>query len=213
SSDLRDAKTLAAVFSVLTGGRSLHDPTGESGGTPRPETDLSGFRVGIPRDALFMDCDSSVLEGLEAMSAALASLGADLVDARLPTANLAHDAGFQVIYPEALTVHSPHSQSWADYDAFTVERLSRGTGILASDYLRAKQVGVRLQQELLSALDTADALLIPTVAAGAPTIHDATMFINGREVPSFNYQSRLAMICSLTGFPGLTVPTGHDGSG
>lgn len=210
----RDARTLAAVFSVMSAeGTTVSYKTGHDSGGATQTTDLSNFKVAIPRDELFTNCDSSVLQGLDAMSETLSSLGATTFEIEIPNAALAHDAGFQIIYPEALTIHDPHFADWGKYDGFTVDRLGRGVATSAHDYLRAKQLGVRLQEDLLEVFNHADAILVPTAPAAAPTISDSTMKINGKKVPSYAYQSRIAMISSLTGFPALTLPTGFDSSG
>lgn len=209
-----DARTVAAVFDVMCGIDTAGTSPEEKGGVAGlSDDDLGRFRIGIPRGGLFSACDMAVLDGMQSMAEQLGSLGATTTDAELPHAELAHQAAAEIVYPEAFTIHHPGFYDWNDLEAFTIDRLSRGSVVTASEYLRAKQYGLLLRRELLVLLSDVDALLIPTVPASAPTIANSTMRINGKEVPSFVHQSRLAMICNLTGLPGLTVPTGFDATG
>lgn len=209
-----DARTVAAVFDVMCGIDTAGASPEEKGGVAGlSDADLGRFRIGIPRGSLFSACDMAVLDGLQSMAEQFGFLGATTTDVELPHAELAHQAAAEIVYPEAFTIHHPGFCDWNDLEAFTIDRLSRGSVVTTSEYLRAKQYGLLLRRELLALLSDVDALLIPTVPSSAPTIANSTMRINGKEVPSFVHQSRLAMICNLTGLPGLTVPAGFDATG
>jgi aspartyl-tRNA(Asn)/glutamyl-tRNA(Gln) amidotransferase subunit A len=210
----RDAATLSAVFRVLAG----HDPDDPrthpgSAATEQVPENLDGMSLAVPTDPLFTECDASITRGIREVVEVLAGEGVTHREARIPDAEHAHDAGYQIVFPELAAVHRPLRTAWSGYGAMTSQRMSRGITSPVSDYLRAQQFGHHLQTVLLRELATASALLVPTVAGSAPTLPDALMTIDGNRVPAFGHQARITMICNLTGFPGLSFPIGFDAEG
>lgn len=210
----RDAATVAAVFQVMAG-QDDEDPRthAASAVTASIPESVAGMSVVVPTDPLFVDCDESITSGIREVTDVLHEEGVSRRETTIPDAQHAHDAGYQIIFPELAAVHRPLSISWDGYGPMTARRMSRGITSPVSDYLRALQFGTHLQSVLLGELDDADALLVPTVAGSAPTHPDALMTINGEQVPAFGHQARITMICNLTGFPGLSFPVGFDASG
>lgn len=210
----RDAATVAAVFQVMAG-QDDEDPRthAASAVTAAVPKSVAGMSVIVPTDPMFTDCDESITRGIREVTDILHEDGVRNRETTIPDAQYAHDAGYQIIFPELAAVHRPQSVSWDEYGPMTARRMSRGITSPVSDYLRALQFGTHLQSILLRELDGADALLVPTVAGSAPTHPDALMTINGEQVPAFGHQARITMICNLTGFPGLSFPVGFDASG
>ncbi len=210
----RDATTVSAVFSVMAG-EDPDDPRTHAGSavTATEPRELAGLSLVVPTDPLFKDCDASITRGICEVVDVLNDEGVTNRETQIPDAANAHDAGYQIVFPELASVHRPLETSWKDYGPMTSRRMSRGIMSPVSDYLRAQQFGHHLQTVLLRELAEASAILVPTVAGSAPTHADAMMTINGKDVPAFGHQARITMICNLTGFPGLSFPIGFDAAG
>src|SRR5699024_9604284 len=132
--------------------------------------------------------------GLAEVREVLAGEGATSRETRLPDAEHAQEAGYQIVFPELAAVHRPHTVSWDDYGPLTSRRMSRGITSPVSDYLRAQHFAHHLQTVLLRELSRSTAILVPTVAGSAPDHVDAHMTINGERVPAFGHQARITMI-------------------
>jgi aspartyl-tRNA(Asn)/glutamyl-tRNA(Gln) amidotransferase subunit A len=107
----------------------------------------------------------------------------------------------------------------AAYHARTLERMPEaytpgvrlrfelGRYVLAEDYLRAQQGRDRLRAEINAALDTCDALILPTLPIVAPPLGAAKVRMDdGREEPVRAAMLRLTQPFNLTGHPAMTLP-------
>jgi aspartyl-tRNA(Asn)/glutamyl-tRNA(Gln) amidotransferase subunit A len=107
----------------------------------------------------------------------------------------------------------------AEYHARTLERLPEkytpgvrlrfelGRYVLAEDYLRAQRGRAVLRAEVDAALDSVDALILPTLPIIAPPIGATTVPMDdGREEPVRAAMLRLTQPFNLTGHPAVSVP-------
>lgn len=211
----QDAETIRAVFEVMASSAS----TAQNNASQAPpvtratEVDPADITLAVPRSTIFQDCDEAVLEGLEDFLFTFESIGASIVPQHIPHAELSAEAATQIVAPEAALIHRENVRNWQDYSSFTQNRLIRGLASRTVDYLRAQQFTADLQNNLYDILSEADALVIPTVPAAAPTVRDEIMYIKSQPVSAFSHQSRFTAISNITGFPAISFPTGLDQSG
>lgn len=211
----QDARTIAAVMSVLAGHDTEDIRTTERSIFRHHDLDSSSVRIAVPRDDVFQDCDSDVLAGLTRMTDVLKQFGVTFTGASVPSAHLANKIGYQVVFTEAASVHRGEfgSDRWKRYDPATVRRISAGIATPAADYIRAMQFRSRLQAEMMTLFEHADLILMPTVPATAPTLPGVTLSVNGVEFPAYDIQSNFTMMCNLTGLPAVAVPAGLSADG
>jgi aspartyl-tRNA(Asn)/glutamyl-tRNA(Gln) amidotransferase subunit A len=168
----------------------------------------------VPRQHYF-DVDGVVGATLEAALATFAAEGATLVPVDAPPPALLSELGRVLVYAEAAAAHAGFLRDNAqDYSPQVRARIATGFAIPAPTYLAALQARpLRLREFVAATLDGCDALLVPTLTVGVPTLA-ATDVGSGdsmwaviaslvRTVAPFNY----------LGLPALSVPVGFDPNG
>jgi Asp-tRNA(Asn)/Glu-tRNA(Gln) amidotransferase A subunit family amidase len=115
---------------------------------------------------------------------------------------------------EAAAVHAATLESRAgDYTASVRLRLEMGRYVLAEDYVRARRGQAVLTREVQTALQSADVLLVPTIAMPAVTLGAQTITLDGVEEPVRNVAMRLTQLFNLSGHPAITLPCGATAAG
>jgi aspartyl-tRNA(Asn)/glutamyl-tRNA(Gln) amidotransferase subunit A len=92
-------------------------------------------------------------------------------------------------------------------------RLSLGSAIKATHYLKAQRIRRKMQEYFLNIFKAADALVTPQVPITAPKLDEKKVILGKRpeEVPSA--LTRFTRIFNLNGFPCLSLPCGFSSSG
>ncbi len=205
---------------------SLDDPVPDY--TARLGKDLSGVRLGLPKEYVIEGTDPQVKAAINAAVKHMNSLGAEIVDVSLPhtdyavavyyilataeaSANLARFDGVRYGYraanPKDLLDHYGRTRD----EGFGLEvkrRIILGTYVLSSGYydayyLRAQKVRELIRQDFAKAFEKVDALISPT-----------------SPVPAFKFGERtadplqmyladiLTSPANLAGICGISVPCG-----
>jgi aspartyl-tRNA(Asn)/glutamyl-tRNA(Gln) amidotransferase subunit A len=231
----RSAYDVALVLEAIAG----HDPKDS---TSRAEPisryseilskteNLSGLRIGIPKEYFVEGLDSEMDASLQAAIKQIESLGAEAVEVSLPHTQYAIPVYYLILFAEA-------SSNLAKYDgvrfglsernvdgllglylktretgfgAETKRRIMLGTFALSAGYydayyLKAQKVRTLIRQDFQKAFETCDALLTPV----APT----TAFRIGEKItnPLDMYLSDVFVVAvNLAGIPALSVPCGFS---
>jgi len=208
---------------------SLPDPVGDY--TSMIGADISGLRVGLPREYFAGELDAEVRTALDRTRAALLERGAQLVEVSLPHTELALAVYYLVAPAEA-------SSNLARYDGIRYglradaqdllslycktrgagfgpevkRRIMLGTYALRSGYYdayykKAQQIRSLIKRDFDQAFADTDVLLTPTT----PT----TAFRFGaKATPLDMYLADVfTLSCNLAGLPGLSVPCGLSTEG
>lgn len=202
------AKTLHSVLPVLKNTSALKSQAGDS-----PTFLPRDIRLAVPHPSVFSNCDNSVIEGMNDFLELIETQGGTIFTPSLPDMTYAPVAARLIVAAEAAYEHCHEPNAWHEYSAFTRQRLEYGRAISATDYIRGQQYSRALGKKLRRILDQVDAIVLPTVPGTAPRISDAIMTINDTEVETYQRQSEFVSICSITGFPAISFPTGFDQSG
>ena len=203
----------ALVLNAVAG----HDPRDpQSAEVPVPDFaaglrgGVAGLRLGVIRD--FGDdappIQPEVAANFEAMVAALADQGAEVVELALPAPLSRYRQTLSCInWGESFSIHEAdflerhHLMGRALRD-----KMMAGATLRAADYLAAQ----RMRRELALATDAAsrdcDAVLLPCTALTAPGFDDQEKLVR------FTFGA-MCSIHSVTGHPAMSIATGFDADG
>jgi aspartyl-tRNA(Asn)/glutamyl-tRNA(Gln) amidotransferase subunit A len=194
--------------------------------TARLDGDLSGLRVGIPRDLLSQGVDRDVRDAFEAALRALEDAGAVLRDIVLPHASLAIPVYYLVANAEASSnlarfdgvrygtraesgsLHDVYYRSRARFGAEVKRRIMIGTFVLSAGYydayyVKAQKVRALIRQDYDRAFADVDAVALPTTPTPAFKLGERT------EDPLQMYLSDVfTAAANLAGLPAISVPCG-----
>jgi aspartyl-tRNA(Asn)/glutamyl-tRNA(Gln) amidotransferase subunit A len=148
-----------------------------------------------------------------AFDAALARLRAQAKDGAIAAVEIPHARFVPSIYlPTVLAEGAEYHARTLDQmpDKYTTPvrlRFELGRHVLAEDYLRAQRARDTLRTEINAALDTHDALLLPTMPIVAPPLGAKVVPMdNGRDEPVRAAMLRLTQPFNLTGHPAISIP-------
>jgi aspartyl-tRNA(Asn)/glutamyl-tRNA(Gln) amidotransferase subunit A len=194
--------------------------------------DVTGVKVGLPREYFDGELDNDVRAGLDRTIAALKDRGAVLVDISLPHTPLALAAYYIVAPAEA-------SSNLARYDGIRYgkavdgaknllelymksrgagfgpevkRRIMLGTYALRSGYYdayykKAQQVRALIKADFDAAFEQVDVVLTPTTPTPA-------FAFDAKASPLEMYLGDVfTLSCNLAGLPGISVPCGLSGDG
>jgi aspartyl-tRNA(Asn)/glutamyl-tRNA(Gln) amidotransferase subunit A len=229
----RDAALTLSVIAgcdprdATTADTAVPDYVSELGG------DLSGARIGVPRELFGEGLDAEVRASVEAAIETYRALGAELVDVELPHAkyaiavyyiiataeassNLARYDGVRYGFraEETPTLREMYRRTREEgFGAEVKRRIMLGTYVLSSGYydayyLKAQKVRTLLKQDFSRAFARCDAIITPT----SPT----TAFLLGEKTddPLAMYLNDIYTVtANLAGIPGLSIPCGLSAAG
>jgi aspartyl-tRNA(Asn)/glutamyl-tRNA(Gln) amidotransferase subunit A len=231
----RTAADAALALEVIAG-PDLHDATAaaEPVGAYRAALgrDLRGLRIGVPRRVLAQGVDPAVLDRFDTALAALADLGASLLDVDLPHADYAIPIYYLIATAEA-------SSNLARYDgvrygyrarlgrddslrgmydrtrdegfgAEVKRRIMLGTYVLSAGYydayyLKAQQGRTLLRQDYERAFARADVVAMPTAPTPAFRLGEKT----GDPLQMY-LADVFTVSANLVGVPAISVPCGFS---
>lgn len=172
--------------------------------------DLSGLRLGVPKQFFPEYTDPEVTRAFTAAVSVLSNLGAHIEEVELPALDSAWSTIAHVILNgEANAWHEPYlATQAADYGPGVRKFLERGKSTGAIEYVRAQRAKMQLCRSMETIFAKIDALLTPGELI-PPPLHEArTALIDGREVSLMAASISATCSFNLTGQPALTVPCG-----
>jgi aspartyl-tRNA(Asn)/glutamyl-tRNA(Gln) amidotransferase subunit A len=206
----------AIVYRVMAGLERPAQVSDESGGNyARTGADLGrGARLRIPRGYLTDLLDTDVRTRFEEAVVELRAAGAQITSVDIPHAALTPAVYIHIHSAEGATYHAKTLDSHADcYTPVVRRRLELGRYVLAQDYVRAMDGRELLRSEVDTALQDADALLLPTLPIAAPHTGAEVAMIGGREEPVRALMLRLTQLFNVTGNPAISIPCGRTPHG
>jgi aspartyl-tRNA(Asn)/glutamyl-tRNA(Gln) amidotransferase subunit A len=230
----RTTRELAAVFGAIAGAdprdaTSAAHPVADY--SARLDGDLSGLRVGVPRELLAAGVDRGVREAFDAGLRALEESGAVLRDIALPHASLAIPVYYLVANAEAssnlarfdgvrygtraesASLHDVYYRSRARFGAEVKRRIMIGTFVLSAGYydayyVKAQKVRALIRQDYDRAFADVDTVALPTTPTAAFKLGERT------DDPLQMYLSDVfTAAANLAGLPAISVPCGLTAEG
>ncbi|KIF02025.1 amidase [Streptomyces sp. RSD-27] len=217
----RTVEDAALVLSSLAG-HDPHDPRDPASlAAPRPPyrtngaTDLTGLRIGVPRNYYFDHVHPEVEAAVRLAMAELETLGARLVEGDIPMTRYIQATQWGLMVPEATAYHERTVRAVPELYGDDVRvLLEAGELISAGDYLRAQRSRTLMQHAWARLLREVDVIAAPTVPATAVKAHEeAIAWPDGTVEGVSDAYVRLSAPANITGIPSLSVPVGHDTAG
>ncbi len=180
-------------------------------------TDRSGrLRVAVPPDAFEYEAlDAEVRAGVMSAVDNLAELGADIDEVSLPVSAKSGAIFLATADVDAASFHLDWLKTRGDlYDWSTRTRLESAVLTPATTYLKAQRARTLVRDEMVTALEDHDVIVLPASPTLAPPISQST------GSPGGYYQGRLDLgrrqytsPAALAGLPAISVPCGFSESG
>jgi aspartyl-tRNA(Asn)/glutamyl-tRNA(Gln) amidotransferase subunit A len=137
-------------------------------------TDLTNVRFILPRNYFVESLDTEVGAAFERALGKLSGAGAKIVEMPLPEFDRIREinatGGFSGV--ESYAVHRRLGLNQAKYDPLVLERVERGRGVSAADYLDMREERNAIIARVEARTEGFDAVLSPTVPIVAPKISD-----------------------------------------
>ncbi|MFH8529931.1 amidase [Streptomyces tendae] len=214
----RTVEDAALVLAALAG----HDPR-DPASLPAPATryrppagtDLTGLRVGVPRNYYFDHVDPEVETAVRDAIHRFEALGARLVEVEIPMTRYIQATQWGLMVPEATAYHERTLRTVPElYRADVRVLLEAGELMPAGDYLRAQRSRTLMRREWAAVLREVDLIAAPTVPATAVEAGQETItWADGTTEAVSDAYVRLSSPANITGVPSLSLPVGHDTTG
>ena len=210
----------AAVMLQALAGRDENDPTSLHDPLPdllaELDTPIQGLRIGYDPAFSAAGTDSGLVAAIEQALEVLQTLGAELVDVRMP-AETAHigDAWFAICAYEAHQAHAAKfAANVADFGLFFRDFLGIGASITEEQYAGASQLRAAFSQQFQAMLENVDAMVCPSGGVTFP-VERATLYGDREAIePLFAaVQMQFTIPADFAGTPTLTVPCGFSDAG
>ncbi|MGW5763624.1 amidase [Streptomyces tendae] len=214
----RTVEDAALVLAALAG----HDPRDPASLTapatryrPPTGTDLTGLRVGVPRNYYFDHVDPEVETAVRDAIDRFEALGARLVEVEIPMTRYIQATQWGLMVPEATAYHERTLRTVPElYRADVRVLLEAGELMPAGDYLRAQRSRTLMRREWAAVLREVDLIAAPTVPATAVEAGQETItWADGTTEAVSDAYVRLSSPANITGVPSLSLPVGHDTTG
>jgi Asp-tRNA(Asn)/Glu-tRNA(Gln) amidotransferase A subunit family amidase len=191
--------------------KTLRQPPPHLEGFDAP--DLRGVTLGVDRQ-WFEAADDEVVAVCLATVDRLKALGAEVREVDLPDLELIQLAHVVLIGVEMAT--SQQVVYDTDRRVFSHETrvsMALSRGLLATDYVHALRLRSRLIRQWLAATAGLDAIVTPSTGRTAPLLQGDAEAIGESDMALAAHIMRFMAPGNLLGFPGISVPVGHDREG
>ena len=210
----RTVEDCAAALQVLAG-YDPRDPA--SADEPVPDymeelsEDLTGLRVGVPREYFEVPVDAEVERLTRAALETLEGLGAEVVEVSWPMYHRSADISKIILYAEAAAYHRELLvRRGKEYDPSVRWRFESGLFISGPDYLRALRHRREYTESARELFESVDILAGPMEPVVAPPIEADSIEVNGESVGVIPALTQYTRPFNLTGYPALTAPCGFS---
>ncbi|SDH07454.1 aspartyl-tRNA(Asn)/glutamyl-tRNA(Gln) amidotransferase subunit A [Pseudomonas flavescens] len=202
----RSTGDLAEVYDVLQG----HDPQDgfQAAQGRQPVAALldrgpHGLRFGVLGGYFQQWCDDSARDAVARVAKAL-NASEEVI---LAEAELARTSAFIISASEGGNSYLPALRSSPEsFEPLSRERLLAGAMIPAAWYVQAQRFRRHCQRQVLPLFADVDVLIAPATPSSATPIGQATMRINGTDLPTRASMGMLAQPISFLGLPVVSVP-------
>ncbi|GAA1878136.1 amidase [Streptantibioticus ferralitis] len=181
----------------------------------RTDADLTGLRVGVPRNYYFERVAPEVAEAVHSAIVHLGELGAELVAVDIPMTKYIQATQWGLMVPEATAYHEGTLRSSPELYAPDVRvLLEAGELVLAGDYLRAQRSRTLMRRAWAELFTAVDVIAAPAVTSTAARSDQQTVeWPDGTMESVSDTYVRLSAPANITGLPSLSLPVGLDSAG
>jgi aspartyl-tRNA(Asn)/glutamyl-tRNA(Gln) amidotransferase subunit A len=201
------------VYSVIAG----HDPT-DPWSAPRPvptsgnAVDLSTATIAVPHPWVDLPKTEEVADAFAEVVRRLKAAGVKVIAVDSPDLVPAKQLEYSV-YPEVAIVHRKRWHEYPKtYGPDVSQRLGEVFTVDPIEYVRAQEWRARTRHAAEAALNQADFLLTPAVAAAAKPIGDEHIKVDGKLVSYRPQLSRYSALVNHIGLPAIVLPLDRQGT-
>ena len=214
----RTAADCARLTRVIAG-PDPRDPTCATQPVPNYEQELAGrikgLKIGVPANHYYDDVSDEVRRAMQASLAVLSSLGARVVEIRVPDPARIFLLSNIVTIAEAAVVHGRWMRERPDdYSMYVRTRVEPGFHITAPAYLEALNLRAHYLDEFLrTVFSQVDLLHAPVIGIPVPTIEETEPKAAGDVLGLVARITRNTRPTNYLGLPALSVPAGFSANG
>ena len=160
---------------------------------------------------------AGVRDAFDAAIARFRDTGASIVRRTIANADMIVETYSNISLPEAAAWHTQTLERQAsDYQDGVRQRLERGRGIAAVDYLRGMDTRRSFRRAVDAALEQCDVLVLPTLPIVAPALgeSEAVFEVEGGQRTTLPVRAallRLTQLFNVSGHPAISLPMPTSG--
>lgn len=177
-----------------------------------PRTELTGIRVGVPKNFFFERVDPEVTRAIQSAISEVQRRNATLIDVRIPDLNDANTAAKIVQYSEVAALYVRCDDPTL-FGRDVWDLIQQGKRIAGHEYVNAQRIRTLFRRDFDALWKNVDVLITPTTPVTAPEIDKANIRIGGQEENTRMATTRLVRSINFLGEPALSIPCGKDRSG
>lgn len=170
-------------------------------------TELTGVRVGVPKNFFFDRVDERVAAVVLDAVSAMERLGASVSEVQIPDLADANAAARVVLYAEATALYNRHS----DFRLFGQDvwnLIEQGRAIAGHEYVNAQRIRTLFRRDFDALWQRVDVLAAPTAPIIAPGIDEDRVQIGPETEDTRLASTRLVRAINYLGEPALSIPCG-----
>jgi aspartyl-tRNA(Asn)/glutamyl-tRNA(Gln) amidotransferase subunit A len=180
---------------------------------PRESPSLAGVRIGWPMNFYLDALDSEVRIAVGRARSIAESLGATMVNVRVPDIAALNTLSRVILMSEASAVLERYMGDRSKFGSDVLALLDQGRLLPATDYVNAQRARRVMQQEFQQLFQTIDCLFTPASPIPAPRIDQKTVLIDGAEEDIRLASTRFVRGINALGLPALSLPCGSTAAG
>jgi len=184
-----------------------------SGFVPRAETEVRGFRVGVPRNFYFDGLDAEVAVAVRGAIQTAGAIGTRVVEVTVPEMEAINTVARLLLLVEGTANWRAHLDRRADFGADVLALLDQGRLISGIDYADAQRLRRIYIREFSKLWAQVDCIFTPATPVTAAKIGEPTIDIGGRSEDVRLASTRLMRGINLLGIPALALPCGFSKAG
>lgn len=207
----------AAVTMDAIAGHDPRDPNSSSrpveSYVPSDNPSLGGVRIGVPINFYFDSLDAEVRKSVENALTMAKSLGATVIEVRVPDISALNTISRVILMSEASAVLERYMSDRAKFGPDVLALLDQGRLLPATDYVNAQRARHVMQAEFRQLFEGVDCLFTPASPIPAPLIDQKTVMIDGVEEDVRLAATRFVRGINALGLPALSLPCGRSLTG
>lgn len=173
---------------------------------------LSGKRVGVPKNFFFEKVTDDVASAVIAKIDAMESQGATVVEVEVPNLNDVNRASLVVQMAEASAVYA-NCENPSLFSANAWSLLDSGKRIAGHEYVNAQRLRTIYRREFDALWEKIDVLATPATPVTAPLASESKIRIREEEEEVRSASTRLVRAMNYLGLPALSMPCGTGANG
>lgn len=179
---------------------------------PAPRN-ISGVRIGLPRNFYFDQVDPEVSASVQAAARRAEQAGASVIPVQVPDIDSLNTVARLILLVEAPAVLEPYLTQREKFGSDVLALLDQGRLVPATDYVNAQRLRKRFVAEFHKLFEEIDCLLTPTTPITAPRIGEKQVPLDGEMVDARLATTRFMRGINVLGFPASSIPCGESKAG